>query len=356
MRIGVPKEIKILEGRVGLIPEAAANLVRAGQEVFVETGAGHLSGFSDEAYEQFGIQILPDAGTLYAQSQLIVKVKEPIGEELERLRSDHILFGFLHLAAMPELAAKLQQIGLLAIAFETVEDGGILPILAPMSDIAGRVSAQVGAHLLHQPQGGMGVLLGGLPGVERGNAVVLGGGVAGTSAATMLAGMGANITIFDLQREKLAKLRNIGENITTLYPYQESIQRAVLQADLLIGAVLITGARTPHLVSAGWVEQMKSGSVIVDISVDQGGCIETTEPTTYAQPTYTRYGVVHFGVTNMPGAVPRSASQALSAALTPYVGKIADGTWGQIEALQKGVNVRAGKIVHPSVAKALTSI
>ncbi len=347
MKIGVPKEIKILEGRVALIPEAAGLLVGQSHEVFVETGAGRLSGYSDEQYQASGVTIVDTAERLYGEAQLIVKVKEPLPAEVAMLREDHLLFSFLHLAAATELLQSLLDIGLTAVAFETVEtESGLLPLLAPMSDIAGRVAVQVGAHLLHQPQGGKGILLGGLPAAERGHVVVLGAGVAGGNAAAMAAGLGANVTVFDRNRDKLARMRALGNNVTGLHPYPEALHEAAVTADLMVGAVLITGERAPHLISANTVAEMEDGSVIIDISVDQGGCIETTRPTDYSNPTFIHEGVVHFGVTNMPGAVPRTASQALSAALTPYILRLAQPDWEQNEELARGINVKGGKIVH----------
>ncbi|MCW8827487.1 MAG: alanine dehydrogenase [Gammaproteobacteria bacterium] len=349
MHIGIPREVKTLEGRVGLIPAAAAELVAQGHQLLVEQGAGVLSGYSDEEYRQAGASLIADAATLYGEAQMIIKVKEPQPQELPLLRADHLLFCYLHLAAEQRLMQKLLEIGLTAVAFETVAEGRALPLLAPMSDIAGKVAVQVGSHLLHQPQGGRGLLLGGLPAAERGQVVVLGAGVAGGSAAAMAAAIGAQVTVFDHNRDKLAAMRALGANVTALQPYAHDIERAVLGADLLIGAVLIPGASAPHLVSAEQVKQMQPGSVIIDISVDQGGCIETTRPTTYAEPTFVQHGVIHFGVTNMPGAVPRTASQALSAALIPYALKLATGDWQANPALMAGINVRAGEVVYPAL-------
>ncbi len=350
MRIGIPREVKTLEGRVGMVPAAAAELVRAGHDVFIERGAGRLSGYDEPDYEAVGVTVVPDAEALYAIAQMIVKVKEPQPQEWPLLRADHLLFCYLHLAAEPALTEALLKIGLTGVAFETVEQAnGALPLLAPMSDIAGRISIQAGAQLLTRPQGGKGLLLGGLPAAERGKAVVIGAGVAGGNASAMAAAMGAQVTVFDRDRERLAAMRGLGPNVTALYAYGDAIERAVVEADLLVGAVLIHGARAPHVVSAEVVRQMQPGSVIVDISVDQGGCIETTRPTTYANPTFIWEGVVHFGVTNMPGAVPRTASQALSAALIPYALRLAAGGWEGDAALAKGVNVRAGKIVYPAL-------
>ncbi len=349
MRVGIPREIKPLEGRVGLVPEACGELVRAGHEVFLEQQAGVASGFPDQLYRQAGVQILPDAAAVYEQAQMVVKVKEPVGPELDLLRSDHLLFSFLHLAAEPALTKRLLEIGLTAVAFETVEEAGRLPVLAPMSDIAGRLAVQIGSQLLYRPQGGKGLLLGGLPAAERGHVVILGAGNAGGNAARMAAALGARVTVLAKGREELAQMRDIGPNVSGLYAYAHKVDEYVRQADLLIGAVLIPGARAPRLVSAEQVAGMEPGSVVIDISVDQGGCIETTRPTTYEAPTYTISGVTHFGVTNMPGAVPRTASQALSASLIPYVLRLAVGSWQECPALAKGINVQAGKIVHSAL-------
>lgn len=267
--------------------------------------------------------------------------------ELDLLRREHLLFSYLHLAANLPLMERLQKIGLTAVAFETVEDRGGLPLLAPMSDIAGRLATQIGIHLLHQPQGGKGLLVGGLPAAERGRIVILGGGTAGGNAALVAAGLGAEVVVFDRSREKLEHMRALGPNVTALYPYTHSIEREVARADLLIGAVLVTGARAPHLVSADMVRTMENGSVIIDISVDQGGCIETTQPTSYQSPTFMWEGVVHFGVTNMPGAVPKTASQALSASLLPYLLALAEPDWREHPALATGINVADGQVTHP---------
>ncbi|HEX22447.1 MAG TPA: alanine dehydrogenase [Chromatiales bacterium] len=350
MRIGVPREIKTLEGRVALVPAAVAQLVAEGHSVLVEQGAGVQSGYDDARYHAAGAELVADAAAFYGGAELIVKVKEPLPEEVALLRKDQLLFSFLHLAAATELMQQLREVGLTAVAFETVEtDSGQLPLLAPMSDIAGRVAVQVGAHLLHRPQGGKGILLGGLPAAERGRVVILGAGVAGGNAALLAAAMGAEVTVFDRNRDKLVHMRALGNNVTALHPYPDALHEAVVAADLLIGAVLIPGKRAPHLVSADTVREMGEGSAIIDIAVDQGGCIETTRPTTYADPTFVIDGVTHFGVTNMPGAVPRSASQALSAALTPYVSRLAGGDWQADTELRRGLNVDAGEIIHPAL-------
>ncbi len=346
MHIGIPKEIKIMEGRVGLIPAATAELTQAGHSVFVETRAGEQSGYADQDYRTAGAHILPDAPALYEKAQLIIKVKEPVAEELALLRREHILFSFLHLAANPALTARLQQIGLTAIAFETIRDAhGQLPLLAPMSDIAGRLATQIGCHLLHTSQGGKGILLGGVSGAPRGRVSILGAGVAGSGAAQLAAALGAEVTVFDRDREKLERIRTLGANVTAFYAYRDMLAQSIKQTDLLIGAVLIPGAQAPRLVSADMVRSMASGSVIIDISVDQGGCIATTHPTSYAEPTFIWQDVIHFGVTNMPGAVPASASQALSAVLTPYVLTLAHEGWEHAPEIAAGINVSAGQVV-----------
>ena len=350
MRIGVPTEIKPREGRVALIPDAASQLVNRGHEVFVQQQAGVLSGYTDEQYEKLGVTLVPDARSLYGSAELIVKVKEPIEPELSLLSKDHLLFSYLHLAALPELTERLCSIGLKAIGFEMVETAARgLPLLAPMSDIAGRLSIQIGTHLLHSSMGGKGILLGGVPAAPRGKVVILGAGMAGGNAAHVAANLGAQVVVFDRNRDKMAAMRSLGHNVTALYPHQSSIQEQIKDADLLIGAVLVIGEKTPHLVSEQDVRQMQPGSVIIDISVDQGGCIETTRPTTYEQPTFTKYGVIHFGVTNMPGAVPRTASQSLSASLIPYLTELADAPENLSAPLQAGINIDAGEIIHPAL-------
>ncbi len=353
MRIGVPREIKPLEGRVGLIPAACAEIAAAGHEVFLETGAGVASGYQDEDYRQIGVNICPSAESLYSAAQLVVKVKEPIEAEYGLLNEQHILFSYLHLAANKPLTEFLRANGLTAVAFETVQEAdGSLPLLAPMSDIAGRLSVQLGTQLLHRPQGGKGVLLGGLPGAERGHVVIIGAGVAGGNAALLAAASGARVTVFDRKRDRLEAMRQLGPNVTALYGYADSINDVLPDADLVIGAVLIPGAKAPHVISAEQVRQMQPGSVIVDISVDQGGCVETTRPTDYTQPTYRVDDIVHMAVTNMPGAVPRSASQALSMAVLPYLLDLArQGTelLQDYPALSRGINIRAGECVHPAL-------
>ncbi len=352
MKIGVPKEIKPAEGRVALVPAAAAELVDRGHSVFLQTGAGEASGYPDLDYQTAGVEILPDATSIYADADLIIKVKEPAVAEYGLMRPEHILFSYLHLAANPELTQVLCGKRLTAIGFETVEDRGDLPLLAPMSEIAGKLAVQIGTTLLHSPQGGRGIMLGGMPSAERGRVVVLGAGHAGGASVALAAAMGSQVTVFARSRRSHARMHALGPNVTALPPYRKLLAQAVSAADLLIGAVLITGARAPQLVSVDMVKQMKRGSVIVDVSVDQGGCIATTRPTDYTQPTYVQDGVIHFAVTNIPGAVPRTASQALSAALLPYVQRLTDlGLDDPV--IQTGINVRGGKIVHSAVAGAV---
>lgn len=347
--VGVPKEIKPLEGRVGLTPAAARELIQRGIDVAIEQGAGNRSGYPDADYQSLGVRLLPDADALYDWAQLVVKVKEPVGPEIDRLKPDHLLFCYLHLAANPELTRRLCEIGLTAVAFETVMDQGRLPILVPMSEIAGRISVQVGTHLLHTPQGGRGILLGGLASVERGSVVVLGAGNAGSASVRAAAALGANVTVFDKNPQQLERMYRIAPNVTALVPTGAAMADAVAAADLLIGAVLLPGAAAPHLVSRAQVAQMQPGSVIADIAVDQGGCIETTRPTTYDAPTYVEQGVTHFCVTNMPGAVPRSATQALTAAMLPYLLALLDPDWRDDPRLAGAINVAGGQVVHPAL-------
>jgi alanine dehydrogenase len=349
LRVGVPQETKPLEGRIALTPGAVRELRSRGVTVGIQRGAGLRSQYPDAEYEAAGALLLDDATSLYDWAELVVKVKEPVGDEVGLLRRDQRLFCYLHLAANPDLTQALCDTGLTAIAFETVEDRGRLPILVPMSDIAGRIAVQVGTHLLHTPMGGKGVLLGGLPSVSRGRVVVIGAGNAGGASIRAAAALGAQVTVFDRDPVKLEALHHLAPNITTLMPERSAIDNALAQADLLVGAVLITGAAAPRVVDRAQVAAMQEGSVIVDIAVDQGGCIETTRPTGYDDPTYTDEGVVHFCVTNMPGAVPRSATQALSAAMLPYLLRLIDDDWRADSRLARAVNVADGVVVHPAL-------
>jgi len=350
MHIGIPREIKTCEGRVSLTPEACSSLLKAGHEVFLERNAGALSGYADFLYENVGVRICPDAKTLYANSRLVVKVKEPVDGDLQYLREDHLLFCFLHLAAEQELLGKLLNIGLTAIGFETVQEvDGSLPLLLPMSVIAGRLAGQIGMNLLHSTEGGKGLLLGGMATTDRGHVVILGAGNAGSQALDVVASIGANVTVFDLNTAKLAALHDRYPNVTGMTPTHEHIRKAVAAADLLIGAVLVPGRKAPILVDAEMIASMEAGSVAIDIAVDQGGCIETIHPTTWKKPVYTQHEVTHFGVTNMPGTVPRTSTQALSAAILPYVIELTEESWQNNASLQKGINVENGKIIHPAL-------
>src|SRR5690606_10138562 len=309
------------------------------------------SGFSDEEYTRMRVNIAADAAALYEKGELIVKVKEPIAGDLQHLRKDHLLFCYLHLAAEPELTRRLLEIGLTGVAFETVElPNGDLPLLAPMSVIAGKLAVQVGTHLLHQPLGGKGKLLGGLPATERGRVVVFGAGKAGGTAAALAAAEGANVTVFEMRPDRMDDMMRLGHNVTALYPYHDVVAREVAAADLVIGAVLVTGARAPHVMTRGMLAGMEAGSVVVDIAIDQGGCFETSRPTSWKDPTYVEGGVTHFCVTNMPGAVPQTSSQAICAAILPWVNRLAsDANWREDPALAKGINVEGGELVHPAL-------
>src|SRR5271169_5760883 len=356
MLIGVPKEVKTHEYRVGLTPGSVREIVHHGHEVVVETGAGAGIGFEDASYEAVGAGILPSGGHVFAAAELIVKVKEPQPQEVALLRRGQILFTYLHLAADKLLTAGLMSSGAIAIAYETVTDArGGLPLLAPMSEVAGRMAVQVGAHCLEKEQGGIGVLLGGVPGVPAAKVVILGGGVAGTNAARMAMGMEAYVTVIDRSLPRLYELDlQFGAQLHTLYSTMENIEREVAAADLVIGAVLIPGAAAPRLVSRDLVRAMRPGTVIVDISIDQGGCFETSRPTTHAAPTYIEEGVVHYCVTNMPAAVARTSTVALNNATLPFVLALADHGWRGALAedphLRDGLNICRGRVTHPAVA------
>jgi alanine dehydrogenase len=359
MRIGIPKEIKSHEYRVGLVPASVRELVHHGHEVIVEGGAGDGVGFDDDAYRAAGAGVVADAAELYASAELIVKVKEPQPREIAALREDQILFAYLHLAADRAEAEGLMRSGAVAIAYETVTDArGGLPLLAPMSEVAGRMAIQVGAHCLEKEQGGIGVLLGGVPGVAAAKVVILGGGVAGTNAARMAMGMEAYVTVIDKSLPRLYELdMQFGARLHTLFATIEAIEREVVAADLVIGAVLVPGGATPKLISRALVRAMKRGAVIVDIAIDQGGCAETSRPTTHDAPTYVEEGVVHYCVTNMPSAVARTSAFALNNATLPYVLAIADRGWRRALAedphLRRGLNICRGRVTHPAVARDL---
>ncbi len=356
MKIGVPKEIKTLEFRVGMVPAGVRELVHDGHEVIVETDAGAGIGMTNADYEKAGATVVAKPEAVFAEADLIVKVKEPQLNECAMLRPDQVLFTYLHLAADPEQARALVDSGTTAIAYETVtaEDGS-LPLLIPMSEVAGRLSIQAGAYALQKANGGRGILLGGVPGVAPGKIVIIGGGIAGTNAAEMAIGLGAQVTIIDRSVPKLREIDDIyGGRVRTEYSTKQSIEMCVIDADLVVGAVLIAGAAAPKLVTAEHVKRMRAGSVLVDISIDQGGCFETSRPTTHADPTYVVDGVVHYCVTNMPGAVPRTSTFALTNMTLPFIKSLAHLGW--VEALSRdphlamGLNVHSGHINHEAVA------
>lgn len=359
MRIGVPKEIKNHEYRVGLTPPSVSDLVAAGHSVAVETGAGLGIDFEDQDYVAAGATILPDAASVFAQSDMIVKVKEPQASEIALLEPRHLLFTYLHLAADKPQAEGLMKSGATCIAYETVTAADrSLPLLKPMSEVAGRMSIQVGAHYLEKEQGGRGILLGGVPGVAPAKVAILGGGVSGVNAAQMAVGMRADVTIYDISNARLAELDMFfGSQIKTAYASRAAIAAAVKNAHLVIGAVLVPGAAAPKLVTRDMLKTMKRGSVLVDIAIDQGGCFETSHATTHEDPVFEVDGVIHYCVANMPGAVARTSAFALNNATLPFVLKLATlGAEGAMRAdahLANGLNVSAGKIRHQAVADAL---
>jgi len=359
MIVGVPKEIKAREYRVGMTPPGVRTLVEDGHQVLIEEGAGLGSGLKDEQYRDAGAQMMPSAAPVYHQAELIVKVKEPLAEEYALLQPKQSLFTFLHLAAEPELAALLLEKRITSIAYETVQqDNGTLPLLQPMSEIAGRMAIQIGAHFLQKEQGGKGVLLAGAPGVRPGRVVVLGAGTVGSNAVRIAVGMGADVTILDIDPSRLALLDDhYGNHILTLISNSQNIEDEVSRADLLIGAVLIPGGRTPQLVTEQLVAKMDPGSVIVDVAVDQGGCIATTVPTSHDAPIHLLHGILHYGVANIPGAVSRTSTFALTNSTLPYIRQLARlGVQQALKAdatLRRGLNTFAGQIQHPIVAETL---
>ncbi len=358
MYIGIPKEIKNNENRVAITPAGVIALTKAGHHVTVETEAGIGSGFEDIDYREAGATIATDVAVVWNQ-EMVMKVKEPLSSEYTYFREGLILFTYLHLAAEPELTKALKDSGVTAIAYETVVDRGTLPLLTPMSEVAGRMASQIGAQILEKPKGGKGILLGGVPGVKRGKVTIIGGGVVGTNAAKIAMGLGADVTILDLSAERLRQLDDIfGNAINTLMSNPLNIAQAVKEADLVVGAVLIPGAKAPKLVTEEMVKSMTPGSVLVDVAIDQGGIIETVDHiTTHDNPTYEKHGVVHYAVANMPGAVPRTSTIALTNVTIPYAIQIANkGVTAAIQsnpALEKGLNVANGAITYEAVARDL---
>ena len=357
MNIGVPKEIKNNEFRVAITPSGVREFIKHGHSVFIETSAGTGSAISDDDYRKVGATILPNADDVWAKADLVLKVKEPIAAEFPRMRKGQVLFTYLHLAASRECTDALMKSGITAIAYETVEVNGGLPLLAPMSEVAGRMSAQVGAAALQRSNGGRGVLIGGVPGVRPGRVLVLGGGIAGLAAATIAHGMRADVTVVDLNQKRLGEIDQIfNGTIKTLMSSAHAIEEEALQADLVIGAVLIHGAKAPKLIKNELVKRMKAGSVLVDIAIDQGGCFEDSRPTAHAEPTFKVHDSIFYCVANMPGAVPFTSTYALSNATLKYAIALAD--LGRREALRRdsglalGLNVHEGKIYYQAVADA----
>ncbi len=358
MIIGVPKEIKTHENRVALLPGGVFNLKRNGHDVLIEKGAGIGSGFSDEKYIEAGAQIMDDVEKLWEQSDMIMKVKEPISVEYGRMREGQIIFTYFHFAASRELTEAVIESKCIAIAYETVEKkDGSLPLLIPMSEVAGRMATQEGAKYLEKPQGGKGILLGGIPGVKPSNVMILGGGVVGVNAAKIAAGMGANTTIMDISMPRLRYLDDVmPRNVDTMFSSEANIKSLLPDVDLVIGAVLKPGAKAPHLISKEMLGDMEKGAVLVDVAIDQGGCFETSKPTTHDQPIYDVNGIVHYCVANMPGAVPFTSTLGLTNVTLPYAVDVANKGWEKAvrddPELQKGLNILFGDIVYRDVAEA----
>jgi alanine dehydrogenase len=358
MIIGIPKEIKNNENRVALTPAGAMELSKRGHQVYVQATAGLGSGFSDAEYESAGAQILPTIEDVYGIAEMIIKVKEPIESEYKLIRKDQLLFTYFHFASYEPLTKAMIESGSVCLAYETVElSDRSLPLLVPMSEVAGRMSIQEGAKYLEKPMGGKGVLLGGVPGVAPANVVVLGGGIVGTEAAKMAAGLGANVSILDISLPRLRYLADtMPANVTTIYSNEYNIRKIITTADIVVGAVLIPGAKAPKLITRDMLKDMQPGTVLVDVAVDQGGCIETCTPTTHANPTFVIDEIVHYCVANMPGAVPYTSTIALTNATLPYAIQLADKGWQQAcrdnYPLSLGLNVVNGKVVYQGVAEA----
>lgn len=359
MIVGVPKEVKVRECRVAIVPGGVKLLSQHGHKVLVQKGAGIGAGISDDLYLKAGAEIVSSAEEVWQRSEMIMKVKEPIVQEYPLMRPGQILYTFLHLAAVPELARALMEKGVRAISYETIElSDGSLPLLKPMSEVAGRAAVQVGARCLEKHSGGKGLLLGGVPGVNRGRVVIIGGGAVGINSAKMAVGLGAEVTVLDVNQARLAYLDDIfGSRISTLMSNPENIAKVVPAADLLIGGVLVTGAKAPCLVSRQLVKMMEPGSAIVDVAIDQGGSIETIRPTTHEDPTYMEEGVIHYGVTNIPGNVPQTSTYALTNVTLGYAIELANKGFSKAlkedNALRKGLNVCEGQITYEAVATAL---
>ena len=361
MKIGIPREIKAFENRVALTPAGAETLVEDGHEIWIETGAGAGSGFSDAEYRDAGAHIAPDAESVWRESDLICKVKEPLPEEWPRMRAGQTVFTYFHFAADEKLTRAVQKSKSIAIAYETVEEAnGLLPLLVPMSEVAGRMAVQEGAKYLEKTFGGRGLLLSGVPGTPRASVVVLGGGIVGFNAAKIAAGLGANVSLFDVNLERLRALDNtMPANVSLLFSEPSAIRAALKTADVVIGAVLLPGRVAPHLVKKSDLQTMQTGAVLVDVAIDQGGCFQTSRPTTHDAPTFVEDGIIHYCVTNMPGAVPRTSTLALTNATLPFVRQLAEKGWRAATnanlALAKGLNIVEGQIVHPGVRETFHS-
>lgn len=359
MIVGVPKEVKVKEHRIAIVPSGVKSLCQAGHSVLIQQGAGLGCGIKDDSFRQVGAQILASAEELWDRAEIVIKVKEPIPQEYDLIKPGQILLTFLHLAAVEELAALLCQKKVSAIGYETIELGdGTLPALIPMSEVAGRVAVQMGALCLERQHGGKGLLLGGVPGVRRGKVTIIGGGIVGTNAAKIAVGLGAKVEVLDTSQQRLRYLEDLfGSKLSTLSSNPESIERSVSEADLVIGAVLKTGSKAPRLVSKAMVASMEAGSAIVDVAIDQGGSIETIRPTTHDDPMFIEQGVIHYGVTNIPACVPQTSTYALTNVSHKYLLKIAnmgfEGAIASDSALKRGVNTAYGSVVHKAVKQAI---
>ena len=359
MKIGVPKEIKPQEARVGLTPAGALSFIEAGHEVRIQNDAGLLSGFTNESYEQVGCMVENDLSAIYQFAEMIIKVKEPISEEYKLIKPNQLLFTYFHFASSKKLTDAMIQSKAICLAYETVEDNGKLPLLIPMSEVAGRMATQEGAKYLEKPQGGFGILLGGVTGVKPANIMVIGGGVAGAEAALMGAGLGANVTIFDTNLDRLRYLEsNMPANVTPIFSNQYSLEKEIKRSHLIIGTVLIPGSKAPKLIKKEMLSKMMPGTVLVDVAIDQGGCFETSEPTTHEKPIIIKEGIIHYAVTNMPGAVPNTSTTALTNATLNYALELANKGWKKAckdnNALARGLNIINGEVVYKEVADAFS--
>ena len=359
MKIGVPKEIKPQEARVGLTPAGALSIIEAGHEVRIQNDAGLLSGFTNKSYEQVGCIIENDLSAIYEFAEMIIKVKEPISEEYNLIKPNQLLFTYFHFASSKKLTDAMIQSKAICLAYETVEDNGKLPLLIPMSEVAGRMATQEGAKYLEKPQGGFGILLGGVTGVKPANIMVIGGGVAGAEAALMGAGLGANVTIFDTNLDRLRYLEsNMPANVTPIFSNQYSLEKEIKRSHLIIGTVLIPGSKAPKLIKKEMLSKMMPGTVLVDVAIDQGGCFETSEPTTHEKPIIIKEGIIHYAVTNMPGAVPNTSTTALTNATLNYALELANKGWKKAckdnNALARGLNIINGEVVYKEVADAFS--